>query len=522
MPISRHLSLLLSVPALLLAVHGPGSFADEPARPNIIVVMADDMGFSDLGCYGGEIKTPTIDQLAGEGLRFSQFYNCNVCGPSRASLMTGRYPWKVGLAPGQGIFRNLTRNCVTLPQLLRANGYTTCAVGRLDMVTADDWHDPAQVANALDRFLGSASNSPGNYYREVAAADYPSHPKGTPWFKDGKRWKRPEGAYSTDLISDFVAEFIEGSAGSEKPFFLYVSHYAPHWPLQAGEEAIAPYRKLYQDQDLKVLMEERLQRQIEAGLMPAGTRLHDSMVNARPAAGGYLQTERMALHAAMVESIDRSLAQTMTALTKAGKRDNTLILVLSDNGASHQMAFDKGRQVPDGVRPGSADTFLNQGPAVAALNNTPFRNYKASDYEGGIASPLIAWWPGGLEGKGRISNHLIHIADIMPTCLELAGITHPNQFEGRDVIPLDGKSFTSVLRASGNDPDVSRVVAWPRAVRDGNWKLVLHNTAQPELFDLRHDRNESKNLATEFPEQVLKMKQLHREIFRHKNTKDLP
>jgi len=484
----------------------------RPSRPNIIVVMADDMGFSDLGCYGGEIETPTIDRLASEGVRFSQFYNCAICGPSRASLMTGCYPWRVGQAPGQSIFRNLTKNCVTVMQLLKANGYETCAVGRLDMVTADDWHDPAQVAGAADRVLGSASGSPGNYFKEVKGTDFRSHPKGTPWFRDGKRWDRPEGAYSTDLISDFVADFIEGSARSDKAFFIYMSHYAPHWPLQAEEEHIAPYRKLYQKHDRKTLMQARLQRQISAGLIPKGTTLHDSMVSAKPAAGGYLAIERMAIHAAMVESIDRSLADTMAALKKAGKLDNTLILVLSDNGASAQMCFDQGR-VPNGVRPGSMDTFLNHGPALAALSNTPFRNYKTTDYEGGIASPLIAWWPRGLKGKGRISRRLSHIADIMPTCLELAGVSYPSQFRGRNVIPLAGKSFVSVLRGTEGDQDACRVIAWPKAVRHGDWKLVMENKARPQLYNIIRDRNEKKNLASEFPDRVLQLKQLHAKAY---------
>ncbi len=467
------------------------------------------MGFSDLGCYGGEIKTPTIDRLASDGVRFTQFYNCAICGPSRASLMSGCYPWRVGQAPGQSIFRNLKRNCVTVMQLLKANGYETCAVGRLDMVTADDWHDPAQVAKAVDRFLGSASGSPGNYFKEVKGTDFRTHPKGTPWFKDGKRWDRPEGPYSTDLISDFVAEFIEGSAGSDKPFFIYVSHYAPHWPLQAKEEHIAFYRKLYQKHDRKTLMEARLQRQISAGLIPKGTTLHDSMVSAKPAAGGYLAIERMAIHAAMVESIDRSLADTMAALKKADKLDNTLILVLSDNGASHQMAFDNGRKVPSGVRPGSMNTFLNQGPAVAALSNTPFRNYKTSDYEGGIASPLIAWWPRGLKNKGRISHRLSHIADIMTTCLELAGVSYPSEFQGRDIIPLTGMSFVPVLRGLEREQNAHRVLAFPKAVRDGDWKLVMQNAAHPELYRVSQDRNEKKSLAAEFPDRVQKMKKLH-------------
>ena len=498
--------------SLLMILGRLDSAAAEPTRPNIIVVMADDMGFSDLGCYGGEIKTPTIDRLAADGVRFSQFYNCAVCGPSRASLMTGCHPWKVGQAPGQSIFRNLERNCVTVMQLLKNNGYQTCAVGRLDMVTADDWHDPTQVANAADRFLGSASNSPGNYYREVTGADFSRYPKGTPWFRDGKRWQRPEGPYSTDLISDFVAEFIEGTADSDQPFFIYVSHYAPHWPLHAEEEDIAPYREFYQGQDRKTLMEARLKRQIADGLMPEGTQLHRSMVNAKPAAGGLLETERFAIHAAMVESIDHSLARTMTALKKAGKRNNTLILVLSDNGASHQMSYDKGK-VPDGVRPGSADSFLNQGPAVAALNNVPFRNYKASDYEGGIASPLVAWWPAGLESKGRVSYRLTHIADIMPTCLELAGVRHPDEFDGRAVIPLDGTSFVSALRNPAEKAEESRVLAWRKAVRDGDWKLVWQHPAKPELFNVGKDRNELNNLAADFPERVLKLKKLHAELF---------
>jgi arylsulfatase len=470
--------------------------------------MADDMGFSDLGCYGSEIRTPVIDRLAKEGVRFSQFYNCALCGPSRASLMTGCYPWDVGQAPGTSIFANLKKNCATVMELLKSNGYRTCAVGRLDMVTAEDWHDPAQVARCADRYLGSASGSPGNYFKEVKGTDFRSHPRGTPWFRDGKRWERPEGAYSTDLFSDFVVDFIEASAESDKPFFIYVAHYAPHWPLQAKAEDVAPYLALYRQQDRTTLMQARLKRQIDAGLIPAGTTLHDSMVKAKPAAGGYLAIERMAIHAAMIESIDRSLADTMAALKKAGKLDNTLILVLSDNGASAQMCFDKGK-VPNGVRPGSMDTFLNHGPALAALSNTPFRNYKISNYEGGIASPLIAWWPRGLKEKGRISHRPSHIADIMPTCLDLANIPYPSRFQGRNLIPLAGKSLSSVLY--NTDKRAPRVLVWPKAVRDGDWKLVLGEG--PELYRISRDRNEKKNLAAEFPDRVLKLKQIRAKTY---------
>jgi arylsulfatase A-like enzyme len=481
-----------------------GATADAAERPNIILVMADDMGFSDLGCYGSEIKTPTIDQLAKEGVRFSQFYNCNLCGPSRGALMTGCYPWQVGPRLRTNVFANLEKNCVTVMELLKANGYETCVVGRPDVVTAEDWHNPAQLAKCADRFLCTVTSKsrpgPGNYYQEVTA---------NPWYKDGRKWERPVGAYSTDLISDFVVDFIEGTSGQEKPFFAYVSHFAPHWPLQADEKDIAPYRKLYENADRTKLMQARLDCLIQDGLIPKKTKLHPSALNAKSPNDGTSLTERMAIHAAMVESIDHSLADIMASLKKAGQFDNTLILVLSDNGSSAQLCYNQPR--PQEFRAGSVETFINHGAALAALNNTPFRDYKTSDYEGGIASPLVAWWPNGLEGKGRISHRLSHIADIMPTCLELAGVAYPKAFEGRKIIPLAGKSFVSVLRGTEGDQDADRVIAWPKALREGDWKLMLGK--KPELYHISKDRNETKNLAVDFPEQIHKMKELHSKLF---------
>jgi arylsulfatase A-like enzyme len=491
----KHLKVLVTFWLGSLA----GLAASEEARPNIIVVLADDMGFSELGCYGSEIRTPHIDKLAREGLRFAQFYNFALCGPSRAALMSGCYPWQVGQRPGASIFLNLTGNCVTLTQLLKANGYATCAVGRLDMVTADDWHDPAQVARWVDSMLGSASGGAGNYYRQVDK---------TPWFKDGKVWERPAGPYSTDLISGQVEKFIEDSAASTKPFFIYMAHYAPHWPLQADEKDIAPYRDVYAQSDRRELMQARLRRQIQMGLIPASTGLAESAVNP-PGNGAVreLPRERMAINAAMITTIDHSVGRIMAALRKAGKLDNTLILVLSDNGAGEQMALD--RPVPPQIRPGSADTFLNQGAELAGLSNTPFHGYKRDDHEGGIATPLVAWWPRGLRNPGRISHRLSHVGDIMPTCLELAHIAYPAQFEGRTVIPLAGTSFADVLRANPNPQVADRVVVWPTALRQGDWKLVMGNPAAPELYNLAHDRNEQRNLAAEHPERLRQMKELH-------------
>ena len=483
----------------LLATHGVSLGAQ---RPNMIVVMADDMGFSDLGCYGGEIRTPTIDRLATEGIRFSHFSNFSFCGPSRASLMTGCYPWEVGQKPGTSIFRNLNKNCATLPELLKSNGYTTCAVGRLDMVIGNDWHDPTDIAQSLDSFLGSASGGPGNYFKEV---------KGTPWFKDGKRYDRPEGIYSTDLITDHVVKFIEKQHDQKKPFFIYVSHYAPHWPLQAKAEDIAPYMELYKDKSFKTLMNDRLAKLIGSGLVPKGTELPTTSLNPKQdLASRELPVERLAIHAAMVESIDRSLAKTIEALKKVDQADNTLIFILSDNGGTEKMSLN--RKVPKGARPGDGNTFLNQGAAIASLNNVPFRDYKRSFYEGGIASPFIAWWPNGLKNTARISHSPCHIGDIMPTCLELAGANYPESFNGRKLIPLAGRSMLPILQ----DKEVTdeRVMIWPQAVREGSWKLIIRNKTV-ELYNLDSDRNESNNLAAKYPERVEKMRALHQTHYPH-------
>ncbi|MFT5127264.1 MAG: arylsulfatase A-like enzyme [Rhodothermales bacterium] len=495
---SKRISRILMLTTLAVASVTPVIAAD---RPNIIVVMADDMGFSDLGCYGGEIRTPTIDKLAAEGMRFSQFYNCNKCGPSRASLMTGCYPWKVGQKKGVSIFAKLTKNCATVMELLKGAGYSTCAVGRLDMVTGENWHDPKELSAVADRYLGVPTNGPGNFYKAV---------KGQPWFRNGKPFKRPTGVHSTDLISTFVADFIRETKGSEKPFFIYVSHFAPHWPLHADEKDIAPYREIYENKSRAELMDTRLMRLIESGLIPEGTELHQSMLKATGGGNVPAASERMAIHAAMVGGIDRGLGKAVAALEAAGKRDNTLILVLSDNGSSHQMVFSK--PLKPGQRAGAMDTFINHGPAVASLNNTPFYNYKMMDYEGGIASPLVANWPRGLKNTGRISHRLSHIADIMPTCLELAGVTYPGLFNGRTLIRLAGKSLTPTFGDLAVLEGDDRILVFPNALRDGDWKLVTHKKP-PELFRISTDRNERKNLAAEFPERLATMQMRHERVF---------
>ncbi|MCB1088831.1 MAG: sulfatase-like hydrolase/transferase, partial [Verrucomicrobiae bacterium] len=282
--------------------------AEVPKRPNVVLMMADDMGFSDLGCYGGEIRTPNLDGLAAEGLRFSHFYNCALCGPSRSALMTGLHPHQVGISDWTGL---LNDRCVTVFELLKEAGYATCAVGRLDMATAENWHEPANLGKVLDRYFGSTGHKgPGNYFKDV---------RNTEFYEDGKPYSIPEGGYKTDLITDFAVKFIRETK-RDQSFFLYVSHYAPHWPLHAKPEDIAKYRALYRGLGWDRARKERLDRSVAAGVIPPGTTLSPRDERAVPwdeARHLDWEAERMAVYAAQIDCLDQSVGRVMKALREA-------------------------------------------------------------------------------------------------------------------------------------------------------------------------------------------------------------
>ena len=509
---------LFALAALLLLPLSPLPAADTPppaARPNLVLILADDLGFSDLGCYGSEIQTPNLDRLAQGGLRFSQFYNCALCGPSRAALMTGLHPHQAGVTGWTGL---LTNRCVTVFELLHRAGYTTAAVGRLDMVTAENWHDPAMISRCVDRFLGSTGHTgPGNYFKAVRGGEF---------FRDGQPFTLPtEGAYKTDLLTDFATQFITEAAGKEKPFFLYFAHFAPHWPLHAKPADIAKYRTLYRQLGWDAARTQRHQRLVASGMLPANCQLspRDPRVPAWTAAKDQdWEAERMATYAAQVDSLDQSVGRVLDALRRTGADKNTLVLFLSDNGASDQpmnTPLDKPGQTwrvdgtptrvgnrPD-IQPGPADNFVTAGPPWSNVANTPFRQHKNTNHEGGIASPLIAWWPGVIAPTGGISGELAHLIDITATCLELAGVKYPAQFEGRQVQPLAGRSLLPVLKGGPRAGHAS--LCWAtsgaRAVRVGSWKLVSPKTGPWELYDLAADRTELNNLAARDPERVQAM-----------------
>ena len=463
------------------------------------------MGFSDAGCYGGEIRTPNLDQLAAGGLRFSQFYNCALCGPSRAALMTGLYPHQVGITNWTGLLNN---RCVTVFEMLKRAGYATCAVGRLDMVTAENWHDPAMIAHYVDRFLGSTGHTgPGNYFKAVRNTDF---------FSDGKPYTLPAaGAYKTDLIADFAARFITEAASQPNPFFLYVAQYAPHWPLHAKPKEMARYRDLYRKLGWDEARTGRYQRLTNLGLLSPKCRLspRDSRVPPWPQAEHKdWEAERMAAYAAQVDSLDQSVGRILAALRRAHVDTNTLLLFLSDNGASDQAItsqLDKPGQTwrLDGtptqvgnrptIQPGGAETFVTAGPAWANVSNAPFRQHKNTNYEGGIATPLIAWWPGVIKQAGAVTPDLGHMADLMATCLDVACVTYPAEFNGRNVLPLAGKSLLPVFKNGQREghQNICWATSGCRAIRRGNWKLVANRGGPWELYDLAADRAEIHNLA---------------------------
>lgn len=518
------------LPSALLSAKGR-------ARPNIVLIMADDMGFSDAGCYGGEIRTPNLDRLAANGLRFTQFYNCARCCPTRASLMTGQYPHKVGLARNG---RSLTRNGLTIAEALRHSGYNTAMVGK--------WHLSHTPQLADQRLHQKWLDHQHNRGRPFGPLDtYPVNRGfdkhyGVIWgvidffdpfsLVDGERAVEavPQDYYFTDAITEKAVDYVEQFGKSDKPFFLYFSHCAPHWPLHARPEDIARYKDRYAA-GWDLLRRDRFARQLEMGLFkkantplpPVQTRGPSwSELSAEEKAH---QTRKMAVHAGMVDRVDQSVGRLIEALKKTGQMDNTLIMFLSDNGASPEVpqrpGYDRTGQTRDG-RPvkykdipldelGSELSYTGIGAPWASAANTPFRYWKQESFEGGCHTPFIAHWPAGLKAKpGSITREVGHVMDVMPTCLALAGVPYPDTFGGHNLTPLDGKSLAPLLRGqarAGHEKLFFEHVQG-RAVRAGDWKLVAHSRTPEkwELYNLGDDQTETRSLADQYPNRVEAMK----------------
>jgi arylsulfatase A-like enzyme len=515
--------------------------ADE--RPNIVIIMADDLGYSDLGCYGGEINTPNLDYLATQGMRFTQFYNTSRCCPTRASLLTGLYPHQAGVGrmtfdTGQPGYRGyLTENTVTLAEVLKQAGYSTGMTGKwhvsetieLEKAKHLKWlahqenfgpfGDTAQypVARGFDKFYG-------NIWGVVDYFDPFS-------LVNGKEQVLtvPANYYHTDAISDSSVAYVQQFARKDNPFFLYIAHTAPHWPIQALPEDIARYENVYKD-GWQALREKRYKRMVELGLIDSATaKLPPWMFpkkewDKNPDAAWDAQA--MAVHAAMVERMDQGIGRLIEKLRELGKLDNTLILFLSDNGASSEdpgkygPGFDRAgsTRAGDAIEfplvktkdnlPGPQKVHTGIGTQWAHALNTPFRFWKSKIYEGGIATPMIAHWPAGIASKNTISSEMGHVIDFMATCTDLAGAEYPKEYKGNTITPQQGTSLVPVFKSGDRtDPEY---IFWEhfgsKGLRSGKWKLVkLGNEDAWQLFDLDKDRTENDDLAAQFPDVVNSM-----------------
>jgi arylsulfatase len=501
----------LTIPA---AAPLSGLAAELAPRPNIIVILVDDMGFSDIGCYGSEIPTPNLDQLAAHGLRFTQFYNTPRCSPTRACLLTGLYPHQAGLGwldnkvepQSRGFHGKLLPRCVTIAEVLREAGYFTAMTGK--------WHLGQQHGTPPWKrgFMRSLNSRYGEVYfpREsdrpgtgVLYLNGREIPKDSPEL--GQDW------YSTDLFTDWGLKFIDEARAEKKPFFLYIAQGAVHFPLRAPADVIEHYRGKYL-KGWDELRQERHSRQIQMGLVdakwPLSPRPADSPAwDTRPADRKERFDQMMAVYAAMVECIDRSVGTLVAGLKQRGLLDDTLLVFLSDNGGN---AEGGPAGVTQGEGPiGGPQSYVLLGMNWATLANTPFRRYKHFTHEGGISSPFIVHWPAGIpaEGRGRLEKQPAHLIDIMATAVDLAGAKYPTQFQGQAILPLEGVSLRPAF--AGQSLIRAQPLCWEhegnKAVRDGRWKLVQKWLGPWELYDMEADRTELHDVAAEYPDVVTRL-----------------
>ncbi len=524
-------------------------------RPNIILIMSDDMGFSDIGCYGGEIQTPNLDKLAQNGIRFTQFYNAARCCPTRASLLTGLYPHQAGMGWMTGIDAenpayqgDLNSNCVTLAEVAKTAGYSTFMTGKWHVsknVKADGSKHNWPLQRGFDRYYGTIQGA-GNFYDPATLCrdntlinpfideEYPS-----------------EGYYYTDAISNEAARFVK-ERDKDSPFFLYIPYTAAHWPMHAKPEDIKKYKGVY-DAGWEEIRKERLIKMKELGLIPADTKL--SPLDTHPwgeEPNKEVQAGRMEVYAAMIDAMDQGIGEVIQTLKQEGIFDNTLILFLQDNGACAEEIGTLGKTRPwavddeeltpltkeeieykviprvtrdgekimkgEGITGGAENTYVAYGLPWANASNTPFREYKHWVHEGGISTPLIVHYPNLIKYTNSINSFPGHIMDIMPTLAELMGASYPEVKDGNNIHPVEGVSLVPLFR--GKEISREKAICWEhemnRAVRLGDWKLVskgelldgpyAHWTnsrlGEWELYNIEQDRSELHDLANTYPEKV--------------------
>ncbi len=527
---------------VIAAVVFIGSTAYSSQRPNILVIMADDVGYSDTSPYGGEIQTPNIDALAKNGVRFTQFYNTARCCPTRASLLTGLYPHQTGIGHmtwadmgHEGYRANLNNRCATIAEVLKADGYRTYMAGKWHITseeTADADKSQWPIQRGFEKYYGTIKGS-GSFFDPISLCRQNTFitPENDPEYK-------PKEYYYTDAISENAIQYLQlhEKESAEKPFFMYVAYTAAHWPMHALAKDIEKYKGKY-DGGYEPIRQERLKRMKELGLLDAKWQPAPTVGKWDEVKNKEWEARCMEVFAAMMDNMDQGIGRIVEQLEQSGQLDNTVIFYLQDNGGC---AEDNGRRAPkeappkkfkpmkpdelqtfarpkqtrDGrpvlqgpkALPGGDDTFVAYGENWANVSNTPFREYKHWVHEGGISTPLIVHWPAGIPKKrnGKLEPQPGHLIDIMATCVALSDSKYPKELNGGKIKPLEGVSLKPAL--NGKSLQRKEPLFWEhesnRAIRDGKWKLVAKADAPWELYDMEKDRTEMNNLATSDPKKV--------------------
>lgn len=532
------LPLLLSklcLPALALPLAFSASAAEPAKRPNILLIVADDLGYTDLGAYGAEIATPNLDQLASTGVKMTSFYASPFCSPTRAMLMSGSDNHLVGFGDmaelitseqkgKPGYEGNLNERVVPMAQVLKDAGYRTAMAGKWHLGVAEQFSPAARgFEQSYAMVMGGASH--WGDQTGIVAMD-PAKPPKAIYRENGKAIDIPrDGFYSSEAFTNKLLEYIKNGEGSGKPFFGYLAFTAPHWPLHAPDADIAKYKGRYKE-GYDTLRKERIERMKKLGLIAADTPAYEGHPNwpkwdSLTPAQKESEARRMTVYSAMVENMDRQIGRVLAYLKERGELDNTFIFFMSDNGADGNSVYDVGRtrewihkdmdnSTANIGKPGS---FIEYGPGWAQVGMSPYKLYKSFMYEGGISVPAIAWGP-GIRG-GSVKREFAHVMDVAPTIFELAGAKHPGtEYNGREVLPLRGKSMLPYLQGKakqvrGKDDAVGWELGGRKALRKGDWKIVYANqpwgTGDWELYNIARDRTESRNLAASQPAKLKEM-----------------
>lgn len=536
--LDKHILLKTAAPTLQGTIPGPKCGGEEKPRPNIVILFVDDMGYSDIGCFGGEIKTPNLDELATNGVRFTQFYNTARCCPARASLLTGLYPHQAGIGMmvyrdyGVGYMGNLNHRCVTFSEVLRSAGYQTMLVGKWH--AGHEPHSRPEV-RGFDRFTGVYPHI-DSYWKVLNGCDIYRDKK--LFIRAGENPVNPynphEEFYTTDFFTDNALDYMdEALQDKSKPFLLHVCYNAPHFPLEAPDDLIAKHRGRYM-RGWDKLREEKLSRMKKMGIVGKSQKLPQVRGFDRQERPGLdykptvdtdylpkwdlLNEEdkqeldfRRAIYAAQIDRLDQNVGRIIEHLRKRGILDNTLILFFADNGCSGELGrfgmnwgeYTRGNYREWRKRGGWS---ISQGQCWASYSNTPLRKYKIFVHEGGIASPFIAHWPAGMGKPGGIvKEQMFHLIDVMPTLCEVAGTAYPETYKGRQITHAQGISMVPFL----SDADATaeaRTLYWQHethaAIREGDWKLVTSDDRDErawELYNLSVDRSESEDLREQHP-----------------------